>query len=164
MKRIQLANSSKFALVDDEMYDELSQWSWFDNGKYASRKPNGHIIKMHHLVLPKKEGYDVDHINRNSYDNQRANLRHATRSQNLLNRTTQRTGEYLGVSFNPLKKLYIATIKIAGKTRTLGKFKQPHRAALMRDFWASFIHGKDAVLNLPLVSVSEETLSSPAEV
>jgi len=40
---------------------------------------------MHHDIIGRRHGYDTSHINANKLDNQRANLRHTTRSENMLN-------------------------------------------------------------------------------
>ncbi len=46
---------------------------------------NGKPIMMHVLLLGKLDGFVIDHINHDRYDNRRANLRHATKSQNGMN-------------------------------------------------------------------------------
>lgn len=56
-------------------------------------------LQLHHLVLPKKEGYDIDHINNNPLDNRENNLRYSTKAQNQRNRGPQKnnTTGYKGV-------------------------------------------------------------------
>lgn len=41
---------------------------------------------LHHLIVGKIPGLEVDHINQNKYDNRRENLRHVTRGDNCRNR------------------------------------------------------------------------------
>lgn len=43
-------------------------------------------VQMHRRIVECPELYEVDHINHNTLDNRRANLRVATRKQNALNR------------------------------------------------------------------------------
>ena len=100
MKEIPLSKGF-VALVDDEDYEFLSQWKWHVNirgtNKYAqSRKyirgvGNDKMVKMHRLVMKPKNGEDVDHINGNSLDNRKQNLRLCSRGQNVSNK---RKGNY----------------------------------------------------------------------
>ncbi len=75
----------------------------------ATRHSNGKFLYMHHLILPPKKNLVVDHINRNSLDNRRKNLRYATFSANLMNSPPRNGKKYKGVYFckrgkTPLKK------------------------------------------------------------
>lgn len=40
---------------------------------------------LHHFVLPKKTGYDIDHIDRDTTNNRASNLRYVSRRLNMLN-------------------------------------------------------------------------------
>jgi hypothetical protein len=84
----------QFALVDDEDFDWLNQWNWFATWnkklkKYYAQKNvwdgRQRSISMHQEILGKRLGFEIDHINRDSLDNRRRNLRFVTRSQNMLN-------------------------------------------------------------------------------
>ena len=60
----------------------------YGNHKYAfghlpGRK--GKVYSLHRWILDAPKGYEVDHINHNTFDNTRNNLRLATRSQNSQN-------------------------------------------------------------------------------
>src|SRR6266571_3907808 len=77
------------ALVDDKDFWNLMQYKWYaqerKNGQYyAVRHSEDHtkIIYMHSFLTGRLE---TDHINGNSLDNRRSNLRVATRSQNSAN-------------------------------------------------------------------------------
>ncbi len=103
MKKIRLhgkyaIGKYKYALVDNEDYDFINQWKWYpkkSNTKiYAIRNikyRNKNItIRMHRLILGieiqnQKNNNDVDHINRNSLDNRKFNLRVVNRSENIKN-------------------------------------------------------------------------------
>jgi len=87
----------RFALVDDSDFAWLNGWSWKAkwnagrNNIYAIRtqRVDGKSvdIRMHREVLGLKRGdlREVDHKDHFGLNNQRANLRVATRSENILN-------------------------------------------------------------------------------
>jgi hypothetical protein len=84
-------------LVSDEDYDFLMQWQWhISGGGYAarrSRKSEGkrRMLYMHRVILERKlddlipDGFVVDHIDRNTVNNTRENLRTVTKRENCFN-------------------------------------------------------------------------------
>jgi hypothetical protein len=72
-------------LVDDEDHEWLSQWKWQAHKSstlwYAVRTGT---IRMHRLILglEKSDKRVVDHLNKDSLDNRRANLRICTIHEN----------------------------------------------------------------------------------
>lgn len=97
MKMIPLTRG-KVALVDDADYSDLMQWNWqalcCRNKPYKAyavrcrRVSDGlgpKTILMHRVLLAAPDGLEGDHINGNGLDNQRANLRLASRSLNAQN-------------------------------------------------------------------------------
>ncbi len=121
-KEICLSNGMK-VFVDDNDFEYLSNWNWYFCQGYACRmssKSEGkrRVIQMHRIVLPPKTGFDTDHINGNTLDNRRSNLRYATRSQNNMNRFEKRLTSYSpfkGVCWRPIPKRWKAYIKINKK-------------------------------------------------
>ena len=73
-------------------------------------------VSLSHDILGRKPGFVIDHINGNPLDNRRANLRHCTQAQNMLNRKTQKskTGNK-GVYKTPYGR-YTATVWFEGKS------------------------------------------------
>ncbi len=128
MKKILLANGKGEALVDDSDYEELSKFKWHLSGGYAQRsygtRATRKSIRLHNCILPRRAGWQIDHINRNRVDNRRENLRYATNQQNCWNTTARRnsrTGSK-GVSWRPEKNKFRAVIEHAGKQIFLGHF------------------------------------------
>ena len=134
MKEI-ILTQSQIALVDDDQYEFLIQWKWYaDKPKtgytfYAYRNSptiNGkrHRIAMHHEVIGKPpKGFVNDHRNGRGLDNQRHNLRHVTRRQNLQNlKNIKKSSRYPGVCWDKTRKKWNTKITINGKTKNLGLF------------------------------------------
>jgi hypothetical protein len=116
MKTIELTQG-KVALVDDGDFEYLNQFSWhFENG-YASRseKVEGKVrtCKMHRQIMNATQGIEVDHRDHNTLNNQKANLRTCTRSQNQMNR----------------KKYSVAISKFKGVTKDLSGRGIPYYSA-----------------------------------
>lgn len=95
MKKIQIGGHHKdseirgYALVDDENFEWLNQWKWshlksYDYTGYVVKRKNGFIL-MHRLIMDTPKGMEVDHINGNSLDNRKENLRNCTHQQNQCN-------------------------------------------------------------------------------
>lgn len=90
-----------YVIVDADMFEELSRYSWKlkpnGNGTHFYAVRNSSIngknvtLRMHRVVLGYAGSLDVDHINRNTLDNRRINLRSVTRSENVRN-TPHRLG------------------------------------------------------------------------
>lgn len=159
MKRIKLANNKGFSLIDDEDFEEVSKYKWHNARGYAECKrvgirSNGKRgicnIFIHHLIIGKKEGMHVDHINRNKLDNRRKNLRHCTISENVINtglNSRNKTG-YKGVYWEQAKRRFRAVICFQRKYHRLGIFKTAEEAALAYNKKARELHGKYAHQNV----------------
>jgi HNH endonuclease len=125
----------QFAIVSVADYDFLNQWNWYATWSpntrsfYAVRKvqgPNGErsTLPMHRVILGlvHGDGKEVDHVNCNTLDNRRENLRIATANENKYNQRTQRNNKsgFKGVSLRVRTGKYEAHIKADGKLMYLG--------------------------------------------
>lgn len=151
MKKIKLGGKygcGKYALVDNDNYQTLSQERWFCDPKGYVRTGH-HSIKMHHLVIGRPPlGFVTDHINGDRLDNQRANLRFATPRQNSRNtglRSNNRSG-YTGVSWHAKLGKWRVTIALDRKI-SLGCFDDPKEAAKVYNDAAIKYYGEFARLN-----------------
>ena len=148
MKKIKLTRG-KYAIVDDEWYEHLNQFSWqarYDQttGKYyAARQVNRKFIYMHRELLSAPGGLHGDHINGNTLDNRKRNLRLATSAQNAWNRDKYKnnTTGYKGVTFDKGRGKWRAQIIVNGKHTHLGWFDDPRNAALAYDRGSRKFHG-----------------------
>jgi hypothetical protein len=150
------------AKVDPEDYDRLNQFEWLAkkgrNSFYALRrapaKRNGKetLIYMHQELIKVPDGMVIDHINHDGLDNRNANIRPATKSQNLCHRkktTTKTSSKYKGVSRRGDPPRYEARIGFDRKEIYLGRFDDEIQAAIAYDNAAKKHHGHFASLNFP---------------
>lgn len=164
-----------FATIDAEDVYLIEGITWQaskrrSNVAYAmcsGRYPDGTStnILMHRYILGVHgcEGWETDHIDRNSLNNSRENLRWATRSQNNYNQRTKcnsQTG-YKGVKFRPAK--YVAYAHHKGKKIYGGEFDDIVDAARAHDRLVIKLHGEFAFLNFPLSDYIDNNEETDAE-
>ncbi len=146
-----------FAMVDDEDFDFLNQWKWHPHKSntqvYARRlhrksdaRPSIGIV-MHRQIMGFHGDKVIDHINRNSLDNRRENLRFCTIRQNAQNSKNKNTKLFRGLTWSKKMKRFVARIRVNGKHIDLGGFVNPVDAAKAYNEAAKIHHGEFASLN-----------------
>ncbi len=160
VKIINLTNSDELILVDDEDYEYLMQWNWQLSGNcggvYRCENIDGikYTIIMSRIIA-KRMGLnlsnEIDHIDRDIFNNKRNNLRAATNSQQNMNKGLQKnnTSNYRGVNWHNASQKYRVRISLNGKQINLGLFDCPIEAANMYDYYAKQLFGEFAYLNFP---------------
>lgn len=155
MKVIELSRG-QVAIVDDEDFEALAQYRWFvsqgHSGFYAVRHVRQEsggwkIGKMHRIIMNAPKGATVDHINGNTLDNRRCNLRFATHGQNRANSklNKNKTTAFKGVCREG--KRYRAQITHHSEVIYLGLFDTPEKAHAAYCGAAMELHGNFARLN-----------------
>lgn len=152
----------KYAKVDPGDYERLRKYEWFafkgKNYFYARRRvPVGKakkqtLVYMHREVIQVPGGMVTDHINHDGMDNREANLRAATRAQNLCNRkkfANSSSSKYKGVSWVKRVRKWQACITLKNKKIFLGYFRDEIEAARAYDRAARKYHAEFACLNFP---------------
>lgn len=160
MKEIPLTKG-RIAIVDDEDYDQLMKHSWYarvkQSGKaYAIRniQVNKHAkpMPMHVQLMTPPDGMIVDHIDGNTLNNTRANLRIVTWKENCFNKRPQKTqlySKFKGVTYHKADGYWWARITANSKTHSLGYFKTETEAAMAYDAASVEIHGEFGFKNFP---------------
>lgn len=127
-----------YATIDADDLPLVSPWRWsIAAGRYAHRsfRNNGksEIVFLHRMLMGLSRGdkRQVDHINRNTLDCRRANLRFATHAENLQNvkPRTGYTSPHRGVSWAKREKRWLARLTVAGRIISLGYFRLEQEAA-----------------------------------
>lgn len=148
----------RFALVDDEDFEHLNKWNWFFNNGYAKRvkcrekideKYKQVQVLMHRVINQTPDGFETDHIDGDKLNNQKYNLRTATRSQNSMNSIGKKryssSSKYKGVDFHQGK--WRAVIRGFKKQIYIGHFSEEIEAAKAYNKKAIDLFGKFAKLN-----------------
>jgi len=150
------------ALVDDQDYERLARFRWhYQPGKktgYAvrnvrvgPRKLDKKIqIRMHKEILQVSAGQQVDHRDGDGLNNQRDNLRASTNQQNQHNARKHQNGtasRFKGVSRAQKRDAWVARIRINGRIKYLGYFKDERDAARAYDSAAVEHFGEFAKIN-----------------
>lgn len=153
-----------------EVILDLDDYEFYKNKKlYASNWSNSSIyyaarsykeegkwkkILLHREITKAKKGEMVDHINGNTLDNRKENLRLCNNQQNSFNQKTKRiknkTSEFKGVykfKYKKTPKPWVARIKVDYKYICLGYFLTELEAAKAYNEAAVKYHGKFAKLN-----------------
>lgn len=115
------------AIVDDDRVD-LLDYFWTLMGGYVVRNDGctdpkkKRAIRMHHMVIGKPpKGLHTSHLNANKLDNRRENLKHCSRSENLVN-VLDGPRKYRGQSRGLPRNVYPSPVK--GKFVTWVRFER----------------------------------------
>lgn len=109
---------------DGSIYTVYAKRSVRERGKIRT-------IYLHRHLMDAPDGMDVDHRDGNGLNNRRANLRVATRAENMRNQrlSAANTSGYKGVVWSKAAGKWQAQIKFNKRTRVIGYFVSLEDAA-----------------------------------
>lgn len=155
-KEIQLTQGY-IALIDDEDFERINRFTWCaaksNENYYAIRKNYNEsgTIRMHRVILNINDTkIKIDHIDNNSLNNQKSNLRIASNSENKRNQIKHKitSSKYKGVHFRKDNKKWRAGVRLNDQQINLGQFNNEIDAALAYNTAAIKYFGEFAKINV----------------
>ena len=150
--------------IDDEDYFKIKGKTLCitetKGGIYAkTHKMTNYVLEqklVHRLVMSEPINMEVDHINHNTLDNRKENLRLVTHRQNMRNQLSRtkkagRSSQYKGVCWVTGRKKWKAQCRMKnGKNKCIGHYLDEKEAAKAFDRFAAKEHGiEHEYLNFP---------------
>lgn len=118
---LKLTNADKYCLIDEEDYDKIKDYCWIlsKTGYVVARN---HTY-LHKIICPNPQGI-TDHINKNTLDNRKCNLRPANTLENIRNHKVRKdsTSGVTGVVWLKLSQKWSAVIYLNQRTTRLGSY------------------------------------------
>lgn len=111
-------------------YQYLNKGYYVYASEYNPETKRSKSIFLHQFIMD-ANGKAVDHINGDTFDNRKINLRIAEDSDNSKNRKSKNsnnTSGYRNVSWNKKDKKWVVQMQIDKKHKTLGSFDDVHEA------------------------------------
>jgi len=150
---------NQYALVDKEDFDSLNKHKWsasfsphrktFTAVRATKTEGKWTSVIMHREIMEAPKGMDVDHMNHNTLDNRKENLRVCTRAENSQNqlKSVTNTSGYKGVHWHKGYNSWVARIRKGSKRIHLGSSKDVVEAAKMYNKGALKYFGEFAYLH-----------------
>jgi len=144
----------KYCLIDKDDIHLLGKYRWHYNlrgyaARWARKDGRQKLVYLHRLVINAPDGKFCDHINHDTLDNRKCNLRLCNKSQNACNSRKRKNtiSKFRGVCWDKSKRKYTAQIRTLGRQINLGRFFSEEEAAAAYNKAAIEHHGVFAKLN-----------------
>ena len=147
-----------FTKVDDKDFEKFAIYRWHatigTQGKIKARRNNfingiRSYIYLHRAIMNVPKGLYTDHINHDTLDNRKKNLRICTFQQNCFNKIKHKdnTSGYKGVYWSKKENKWFSAIGFNRKLKNLGYYKTAKESAKVYNKKAKELFGKFAYLN-----------------
>lgn len=109
---------------DLEDYDKIKNYCWSKHKGYIVSKENDSHVLLHRIILDINDDYDTDHINHNTADNRKINIRICKHQENMCNRklNINNTSGYKGIVWDKNNNCWRSQIGYKSKVINLGYY------------------------------------------
>lgn len=145
----------KYALVDDEDYERVSQFKWTAKEAtqgctwYAYRRARGRSIHLHRFILDAPANLHVDHKNHDGLDCRKNNMRLATPLQSTWNRRQRSDSRMQFKGVVRMKGKYTPKVYVGEHQVYFGTYNNQEDAARVYDAVVTRLRGEFAHTNFP---------------
>lgn len=134
---IKMSNTNNDMLCDKEDIEKLLKYYWNENSGYAKSFFDNKKVYAHRIIMDVGDfeiNKQVDHINGDTLDNRKINLRIVTSRQNGLNSSIRKdnTSGVTGVCWDKNRKKWLVRVYENGKEINLGYFNDFNNAIIAR--------------------------------
>ena len=159
--RVQYKNIWYNVYIDGDDFEKVSKRHWRSSHKkrkvyiVSGSKTKNNTVYLHNYIMNYTyiSGYEVDHIDGNSLNNRKCNLRLVTRQENIIN-TRVRIDNQIGIrgiSFSKREKRYVVDFCYNKKRYYSPHWKTIEEAVYCRKFLEEYF-GIEILKNNPLAS------------
>lgn len=138
---------NKVTVVDDNLSSQILKNKYCTivcgDKHYAVTNIKGKTVYLHRLIMKAPAGTVVDHINGDTLDNRKSNLRLCLHKENIRNQRNHpdKWQKYRGVDFMKVKNKYRARITVDKKEIHLGVFDTAIEASKVYSKAAKYYFG-----------------------
>ncbi len=133
-------------IFDADLFDLIKDVKWYvgSKGKKQRYVMDSHGRTLHQVLFSVKKGFELDHINLNTLDNRRCNVRFCTHQQNQINQSLQcnNTSGVSGVRYYKARSKFVARIKVCQKDIHLGYYVTFEEAVQARNVGMECMFGE----------------------
>jgi len=135
---LRFSNSDYIFIIDLNSFDKIKNYPWYPKtgewGTYCSGYVNKKVITLHRFIMNAKDGEYIDHIDKNTLNNRKSNLRFVTNQQNGFNRKVGKnnTSGIMGIIWHKNIHKWCVRIKINYKNIHIGVYENFQDAIIAR--------------------------------
>jgi hypothetical protein len=123
------ANAPELFIIDISDFDTIRNYSWYPKrsewGTYCNGYVNKKVVVLHRFIMKAQVGQYIDHIDKDTLNNKRDNLRFVTNQQNGFNRKVGKnnTSSIMGICWVESRNKWNVRIKLNYKNIFLGQYE-----------------------------------------